>query len=479
MVTSTAENVESHSIDIIPAEERFGRPRQLAPFWFAANQQFLTLVTGVLAVVLGLNLFWAIVAIVLGNLFGTVFMAYHSAQGPTLGVTQMIQSRGQFGFYGAFFLFVGAFFLQFGFYASATALSGDALNTLDRSITVPAGIIIIAIPTLVLAVLGYRWLHAWQRWASIGLLVVFAVVTVQTAAVATRIGLPAHSFSTAAPNWGTFLAVVSVSATYAITWAPFVSDYSRYLPAESSVRSCFGWTYLGTVVSCVWLEVLGSVTVVLYPKLSTAAALDKISGAWLLVILAISMIGAATTNLYSGMVALATAASTWWTPRRSAAVRVVGVGITFVAGLVIALTGYASFLNNFTNFLLVLAFIFIPWTAVNLADFYLVRRGRYDPRSFFTPKGIYGGWVWQALLAYFVGLLMQVPFIDQAFYVGPLVAALGGADISWIVGIVVPGVLYVLLARRWPPAGNEVAPSSLADAAPSGLFPQPATEIAP
>lgn len=478
MVTTTTESVESHSIDIIPAEERYGRPWQLAPFWFASNQQFLTLVTGVLAVVLGLNLFWAIVAIVLGNLLGTVFMAYHSAQGPTLGVTQMIQSRGQFGFYGAFFLFVGAFFLQFGFYASATALSGDALNTLDRGISVPVGIVIIAIPTLALAVLGYRWLHAWQRWASIGLLVVFAIVTVQTVLLAVRNGLPSDSFATSVPNWGTFLAVVSVSATYAITWAPFVSDYSRYLPEDSSVRSCFGWTYLGTVVSCIWLEILGSLTVVLYPKLSTAAALDKISGAWLLVILAISMIGAATTNLYSGMVALATAASTWWTPRRSAAVRVVGVGVTFLAGLIIALAGYSSFLNNFTNFLLVLAFIFIPWTAVNLADFYLVRRGQYDPRSFFTPKGIYGGWVWQALLAYFVGLLLQIPFIDQAFYVGPLVASLGGADISWIVGIVVPGAIYVLLARRWPPAGNEVAVSAVASVASSGLIAPPATEVA-
>ncbi|MDA8207639.1 MAG: cytosine permease [Actinomycetota bacterium] len=479
MVTSTTESVESHSIDVIPAEERYGRPWQLAPFWFAANQQFLTVVTGVLAVVLGLNLFWAVVAIVLGNLLGTVFMAYHSAQGPTLGVTQMIQSRGQFGFYGAFFLFVGAFFLQFGFYASATALSGDALNTLYSGISVPAGIVIIAIPTLALAVLGYRWLHAWQRWASMVLFVVFVIVTVQTAVVAARIGLPAHSFSTAAPNWGTFLAVVSVSATYAITWAPFVSDYSRYLPKESSVRSCFGWTYLGTVVSCVWLEILGSVTVVLYPKLSTAAALDKISGAWLLVILAISMIGAATTNLYSGMVALATAASTWWTPRRSAAVRVVGVGITFVAGFVIALTGYSSFLENFTNFLLVLAFIFIPWTAVNLADFYIVRRGQYDSRSFFTPKGIYGGWAWQALLAYFVGLLMQIPFIDQAFFVGPLVASLGGADISWIVGIVVPGGLYVLLAQRWPPVGVEILGAVAESGVPSGSFAPPAPEVAP
>jgi len=467
--------VESHSIDVIPESEREGRVWHLAPFWFAANQQFLTVVTGVLGVVLGLNLFWAIVAIVVGNLVGTVFMAYHSAQGPILGVTQMIQSRGQFGFYGAFFLFVAAFFLQFGFYASATALSGEALNALSPHLSVPVGIAIVSVPTLVLAILGYRWLHVWQRWSSIVLFVVFAIVTALAVDHAVKNGLSAGALSSAAPDWGAFLVVVSVAATYAIVWAPFVSDYSRYLPRTSGVGACFGWTYLGTVVSCIWLEVLGSLVAVLFPKLETAQALGSLAGSWLLVVLALSMIGAATTNLYSGMVALATAASTWWTPRRSTLVRVVGVGITFVVGFVIAIAGYSSFLENFVNFLLVLAFLFIPWTAVNLADFYLVRHGRYDPQAFFTPRGIYGGWIWQALVAYFIGLILQVPFIDQAFYVGPLVPLVGGADISWIIGIIVPGLLYVTLARIWAPAGAVEPRPSLSQLPPSEGSPVTAT----
>lgn len=447
--------IEGHSVEIIPASERGGKVWHLGTFWFAANQQFLTVITGVLGVVLGLNLFWAIVAIVLGNIVGTIFMAYHSAQGPILGVTQMIQSRGQFGFYGAFFLFVAAFFLQFGFFASATTLSGDALNALTPHISVPAGILIMSVPVLLLALLGYRWLHAWQRWASVVLAVVFAIVTVEAIAKAASDGLPASAMSTTAPDWAAFLAVVSVAATYAITWAPFVSDYSRYLPENTSVSSSFWWTYAGTAVSCIWLEVLGSLIAVLYPHVGTAGALSTLSGSWILVIMAISLVGAATTNLYSGMLALATAATTWRRQWRPPLVRLTGIAITFATGLVVALAGYRSFLSNFENFLLVLAFVFIPWTAVNLLDFYIVRRGRYDARSFFTPSGLYGGWIWQTLVAYFIGLAAEVPFIDQQFYVGPLVKHLGGADLSWIVGLVVPSVLYLLLCRIWPPAGVE------------------------
>ena len=62
----------------------------------------LTFVTGALApVVFKLPFGYSVVAILLGNLVGALFMALHSAQGPRLGVPQMIQSRGQFGMIGA------------------------------------------------------------------------------------------------------------------------------------------------------------------------------------------------------------------------------------------------------------------------------------------------------------------------------------------------------------------------------------------
>jgi len=49
-----------------------------------------------------------------------------------------------------------------------------------------------------------------------------------------------------------------------------------------------------------------------------------------------------------------------------------------------------------------------------------------------------------ALVSYAVGILVQIPFLSQALYTGPLTAYLGGTDISWIVGIVVTAAVY------WP-----------------------------
>src|ERR1039458_1710234 len=84
--TDAAIALERHSIDHIPTEERHGKPWPLFTLWFPSNLQINALVTGAVAVLIGLSLPWAIFAIVLGNLVGALFMAYHSVQGPRLGV---------------------------------------------------------------------------------------------------------------------------------------------------------------------------------------------------------------------------------------------------------------------------------------------------------------------------------------------------------------------------------------------------------
>jgi nucleobase:cation symporter-1, NCS1 family len=443
--------VEGHSVDFIPVTERHGRAWHLGPFWFAENQQFLTVITGLLAVVLGLNLFWAIVAILVGNIVGTVFMAYHSAQGPKLGIPQMIQSRAQFGFYGAAFLFLATFFLQFGFFASTVALSGETLNALSSDISIPWGIVLLAVPMTALAVLGYKALHYWQQIGTVVFGLTIAVVTWQVADKAITRGLPSGAWSTTPPTFALFLVVVSIIAVYQISWAPFVSDYSRYLPQQTTIKQAFWWTYAGSAFSCVWLQILGCLVAVLLPKAGTAEAFGMISGNWVLFVFTLSLVGAAATNLYCGMIALVTLLNTWKEVHKSVLLRIGGIAITLIIGLIVAIDGYHSFLTNFSNFLLVLLFIFVPWTAVNLTDFYLIRCGQYDTESFFTPHGIYGGWGWQGLVAYFVGLGIEIPFIDQSLYTGPFAKALGGADISWIVGIVVSAVVYYAICRRYPP----------------------------
>src|SRR5207237_6759906 len=98
--------IEKRSIDYVPLAERHGKVWHLWPVWFSGDAHLATLAVGVLGISLGGNLLWTAVAVVAGCLLGTFFMAFHSTQGPQLGLPQMIQSRPQFGYRGA--LLVGA-----------------------------------------------------------------------------------------------------------------------------------------------------------------------------------------------------------------------------------------------------------------------------------------------------------------------------------------------------------------------------------
>jgi nucleobase:cation symporter-1, NCS1 family len=166
----------------------------------------------------------------------------------------------------------------------------------------------------------------------------------------------------------------------------------------------------------------------------------------------ISQIPGDTLNAYTGMMAFASLGSNSkkvMAAQSRQAVRLIGIGIIFLAGTILAVVGYKSFLQSFENFINVLLFFFVPWSAINLVDYYLVRRGRYDVASFFTPNGIYGRIQWWACLCYVITLGVQVPFLDQTFFVGSFVKPLGGADISWIVGFALASLLYLAGAKRF------------------------------
>ena len=99
--------------------------------------------------------------------------------------------------------------------------------------------------------------------------------------------------------------------------------------------------------------------------------------------------------------------------------------------------------------------VFTPWSAINLTDYYLVSKERVDLPALYDPHGRYGGWNVVALTTYAVGVLVQVPFLAQTLYTGPVTEALGGADISWIIGLLVPSAMYYVWASRNPRAPAE------------------------
>jgi nucleobase:cation symporter-1, NCS1 family len=440
--------IEELSIHYVPVTERFGKPRDQFTIWFAGNVGAISLFFGSLSIALGLTLPWAIIAIFVGYTCGAFICAFHAVQGPRLGVPQMIQSRGQFGFYAAGLFFLATFLLQFGYTAAQTVIQGQAMNVAVPSVKILPWLFIFTIPTIVVAIFGYRWVHRWQRWATVVVGITMLVMLIQ--ALLYKTGLSNAETSWAHPALALFALVTAIYLIGMASWAPNISDYSRYLPEKVSPSRVFWAIFLGMVTAGVGGAAIGAYITALLPKASLFGAVQTISGTAIVVIMALSLISTNVLTAYTGMLSLTSALSTFHRIPVSRLIRVVGVLATAGAGLIAAALGYNSFLASFENFLDVLLFVFIPWSAVNLFDYYFVKKGKYNVQAFFDRHGEYRGFRVIPVVMYAVGLGVELLFINQTFYVGPLVSALHGVDISWIVGFVVPFGLYWVVARLWP-----------------------------
>ncbi|MFJ3695110.1 purine-cytosine permease family protein [Streptomyces sp. NPDC090052] len=464
--------VEKRTIDAVPATERHGRTRDLFTIWFSANLGPLTVVTGALApTAFGLSFRWSLAALLVGHLGGGFLMALHSAQGPQLGVPQMIQSRGQFGSVGALAVVLVVIVMYQGFFASNLVVGAQSLSEVTP-VGQHTGVLLGAVVSLVVAVVGYRLMHrigALTSW-------VFGAVQLVGAVWLFVGGLPEGFLTRGGFSIGGFLGVVSVGALWQIAYAPYVSDYSRYMPADrAGVRSTLWCTYAGCVLGSLLPMVVGA-AIGLAGGDNPIAALDGLLGNTLgqLTLWSFALVTMLTNsmNLYGAVLCAVTAVQTFahrWLPRATGRA-VLGTLLT-VLSVFLALKLAGSFMSSYLDLIYVLQYVLIPWTAINLVDFYLIRHGDYDIASFFARDGgIYGRWNPTALGVYALGILAEIPFMAQSLYTGPVAHALGDTDLGWIAGLVVTVPVYLLAARltarrRRPAAGTESPGTESADAA--------------
>lgn len=457
--------IETHSIDMVPDNERHGTPFSQFTLWFGANMQITSVVDGALAVVFGADALWAFIGLFIGNILGGAVMALHSAQGPRLGLPQMISSRAQFGVLGAIVPLVLAVIMYLGFASTGTVLSGQAINGILGVETPAVGIIIFGSLTALLALLGYKYIHVLGRFATITGILGFTYLTIMAFAkfsVASLFGVKPFELTT-------FLLAVSLSAGWQLTFGPYVADYSRYLPRSTSKSATFWNTFLGSVIGTQWAMTLGVII--------SAASLAGYGGSFLknqvgylgelagigivaVLIYMVIVIGKLTVNTlnaygsFMSMLTITTALN--GKKNTTTSQRTLFIVGMIMASVCIAIFASKDFLNLFKNFVLVLLMVFTPWSSVNLIDFYCISKEKIDIPGLYDPEGRYGKWNVPALVSYVIGVLIQIPFMAQAMYTGPITKMLGGTDISWIVGLLVTAIIYYPWAMRCNVAPDEM-----------------------
>jgi len=443
--------IETRSIDYVPSHERKGRLTDQATIWFAGSAHLLSMATGAIGIWAGLNLGWTLVALAVGTVIGTAPVSAHATQGPHLGLPQLVQSRPQFGRYGALAIWLMALIVYWGYVVFGGNMLGATAEQLGVG-SAPIWAIITGLVAVVLAIFGYQWLHVVQRWISIALIVVLVIYVFGLAAGGV---IPASAWDLSAGTFqiAPFFIQVSAAAAYQLSWAFFVSDYSRYMPADTPKGKIITWTSLGLFFGVFSFEAIGAVCTAVLPDEYVISALaltgDGIFaglGTIMLIIGGAGLLGLMAMCVYGGSLTIITAMDSL---RKVLPTRQVRIWTILIVGLTSTYAGAympADYLNtSFWTILVVLSYLMAPWTAINLTDFFLVRRGHYSIREMFSRAGIYGNWNMRGIVAYLVTFAIMIPFMILPFYTGPVATALGGVDIAFFVGIPVGGILYWVL----------------------------------
>jgi purine-cytosine permease-like protein len=385
----------------------------------------------------------------------------------------MIQTRAQLGYRGVVVALFAVLFTYMAFNVADQVLLASGLNgAFGWNPTLVA--IVTAILAAALAIFGYDWVHRVFRFLLVISFPCYAIIS-----VAILIG---HAGGAAPAKPGTFLftafmAQFSVAAAYNITYAPYVSDYSRYMPRRTRPRSIIAAVFFGASGSAIWLIALGAWLATRLGISDGLVGLQKSGdiiaaplGSITAFLSATALLATMGMNAYGGMLTVLTGIDSFKTVKTSrvwrAAVVVVLAVVWYALGQAISSSGSSTAVTAVLDSLTLMLYLLVPWTALNLVDFFFVRRGHYAITDIFSPEGVYGAWAWRGLTAYAVGLAAEIPFmvlppIGSIHYTGYFASHVtNGVDYSWLVGLIVSGLVYLVLSRSLDLAAEQAAISA-------------------
>lgn len=470
-VNTTPGRVEQHGTDHVPVQERRGSARELFAVWAGSNVIYLYFLLGGILVLLGLDTWQALAVVVAGNLFfiGVGFLA---VSGPPAGVPSEVISRSFYGTRGnrAVNVLLGWFVgvLYEAINLSVGALVGFTLVRYfapDAPEWVKAALVLgLAAVTFTISVYGHATIlkiSSWVTWALLAGIVVLAWFVLTNADFAYR---PEGGSLSGLELWAAAAAGFTIIASAPLSWQ-IGADFSRYLPPLTNPRHVAFWTALGGFVPAVVIGSLGVLAGTVVDMSIPEQSMAELVPAWFYpIFLLVVVVGSITNNAltaYSTGLALMAAGVRW---KRS-------VTVIFDAVLAVGVTLYALFISDFlgtvSGLLEVSIAILAPAMGVYATDI-ILRRNRYSgaalqDESRGGPNWFRGGWNPAGCTALLVSAVITALCINTTFYTGPISAALGGADISPFVGVILGAGLYALLAGRTVRAQGEAVALAEAD----------------
>ena len=405
-------------------------------FWshFCTNLAPVTWVLGALVIGIGLDFRTGLLALVIGNVLGALPVGLNATIGPRTGLTQIEISRFAFGRVGTRLPATLNWISAVGWDAVNNVPSVLAILALAASFGVALpfwlGLSALVAIQLTASICGHHVVQLLAKYVCYVLIVVFAITGV---VAVLQGGSLAAARGPIAP--ATFLLGVSMIAGFNIGFAPYSSDYTRYLPRATKSWKIFALGFGGLVTSGFLMELCGLLTASRLSDLSPAGVIRGI-GALTgpfgpIALLAIAVSAIAINSINDNTAAYSLISTGVRIPRHVSAI------VTSLCGFALAVAGAGKFAELFSNYLLLLLYWIAPWAGIVLADWYLYR-GRRAAAAWGTGAAIFA----------VVTPLTIALFSATEIYTGPIAKLLGGADVGFFVGFFIASTAYVAIERK-------------------------------
>jgi len=465
--------LEVRGFDHIPEAERNMTLPQVDVFWVANSVNLFSFALGALAITQGLSLWAALAACVIGSLT-YVYVSLGSIVSVRAGLPVSTLTRAAFGMRGNLLNASLSWIVSVAFEVINTIFGVEALLALFQLLgwAEPGslGKLLAVVLQLMMcggiAVLGHATMVWFQRFfaflVSAALLVVIAFIIgkvdlVHAGAAAGTVGAAAAGLPTAshaARTWAaaiaTFLTAAAVIASNPLSFLFNGPDWVRYLPSATPGRKVFWHVFGCSFIPSLALTMMGAISATLGDMSDPVAGLKPFIPAWLFIVYIFAVVGGSLANnvptYYSSGLSLQ---SMGLKVHRNVATVIDVILSTMVALYILFVQDFSSALNNFIALLVVWVG---PFGGVWICDGFM-RSGNFDFRAIHsTVRSANRYWGWNGInvsgfIALLAGMTTAAMTMMSPLYNGPIALALGGADLSWLLGLPTSALVYYGLVR--------------------------------
>lgn len=449
--SAKATSIETNDVAPISAGERHGKAWHLFTVWTTPNLEFATVFVGALAVGFGLNVWQGLLAILVGNALAGITHGILSTWGPEAGLPQMVLSRNAFGKWGNLIPSgLSTLVAGIGWFAVNTVSGTFALQALVPALGVLGSLAIIILLQVGVAFVGHNLIQKWERYLSYFQAVVWVIVIVVVLSLQGAFEV-APAESTAFP-WAGFTLTAGAAYGYTAGWTAFASDYTRYLPANTS-KKALGWAAgLGNFTATTLIMSVGAIAFnaltaqpgdfwgIENPTAAFTAEFNPVFAAIVLLSIVIGSVSANILNVYSGAMSfLAMGFKLGFKTRRAIMVLVAGL-----AGGLLSFIGVQNgdVAHQLDGFLLVVSYWVSPWIAVVLTE-RILSGGKNAGARALAPKNS-----WAGAAAFVIATSFSIwGFANQVLYTGVFAKDSAIGDMTALVGFVLAAGLFVVFSK--------------------------------